>query len=374
MELASMESLWHEGDVRENYLLGEEIGRGRFGVVRSCQDVMTGEVYALKSISKTALKSWDGVREMLVEVEALRRLQGSPHVVELIELYYDRQELHIVMENCRGGDLLGFLMRQRFLPEYEALSIFRQIAEALAFCHQHGIVHRDVKPENILLTGSSQSGLKAKMADFGLAWVLPSSSSYPAEAFKASPAGRVGSRMYMAPEVVKGESHGPACDVWSLGVSLYAAVSGKMPFWGDSEADIQFAICMKEVEFEGEVWGSVSRELKQLLQLMLMKNPSCRISMAGILCHSWMLKPKQPPAVVSPECWSLWTPEKFKAVADLRDFDSPLLHPDSSPSRPSGPTKLSFPPTFSRLHSPCSRTSSPTSIQTPISPLLLPAF
>lgn len=118
-----------------------------------------------------------------------------------------------------GGDLFEYMAAKRRLCEKEAAIIFRQIASALHHCHERGVVHRDVKPENVLMCAKQTRGLDAevKLADFGLAVRLGPS---------RQTTGQAGSAVYMAPEVIKGRAYGCEVDMWSLGVTLYVALSG----------------------------------------------------------------------------------------------------------------------------------------------------
>lgn len=154
-------------DFRERYMLGDQLGWGRFGIIRECSDKLTGEVLACKSIAKERLVTEDDVRSVKLEIDILTKLSGHENVVDLKAVYEEEDYVHLLMELCAGGELFHRIEQQGKLSEYEAHVIFKQLMEVVMYCHDKGIVHRDLKPENILLVSRSSSPIK--LADFGLA-------------------------------------------------------------------------------------------------------------------------------------------------------------------------------------------------------------
>lgn len=153
---------------KDRYVLGDQLGWGRFGVIKACSDKLTGELLACKSIAKERLVTADDVRSVKLEIEIMNKLSGHPNVVDLKAVYEDEDCVHLVMELCAGGELFHRIEKHGRFSEYEARNIFRHLMQVVMYCHDKGIVHRDLKPENILLATKSLSS-PIKLADFGLA-------------------------------------------------------------------------------------------------------------------------------------------------------------------------------------------------------------
>ena len=267
----------HASCLGDRYALGEQLGWGQFGVIRSCSDMVTGEALACKSIAKDRLTSPDDVRGVRLEIEVMARLSGHPNVVDLKAVYEDQDSVHLVMELCAGGELFHRLQERGCFPEHEAAALFRYLMEVVAHCHSKGIVHRDLKPENILLVSRSPSS-PIKLADFGLA-------TYTQPGQRLS--GTVGSPFYIAPEVLAG-GYNEAADVWSAGVILYILLSGIPPFWGKTKSKIFECIRSTELRFPSDPWDRVSDSAKELITGMLQRDPGQRLTAEQVLEHSWI--------------------------------------------------------------------------------------
>lgn len=155
-------------NLKDQYVLGEELGWGQFGVIRACSDKLTGELLACKSIAKDRLVTESDVKSIKLEIEIMNRLSGHPNVVDLKAVYEEEDFVHLVMELCAGGELFHQLEKQGRYSEAEARVLFRQLMQVVMYCHDKGVVHRDLKPENILLATKAVSS-PIKLADFGLA-------------------------------------------------------------------------------------------------------------------------------------------------------------------------------------------------------------
>ncbi|KAL8543790.1 hypothetical protein ACS0TY_004372 [Phlomoides rotata] len=260
---------------RERYVLGNQLGLGRFGIIRECSDKLTGEVLACKSIAKERLVTEDDVRSVKLEIDILTKLSGHENVVDLKAVYEEEDYVHLLMELCAGGELFHRIEQQGRLSEQEAHVIFKQLMEVVMYCHDKGIVHRDLKPENILLVSRSTSFIK--LADFGLATYIK-----PGETLH----GTVGSPFYIAPEVLVG-GYTQAADVWSAGVILYILLSGIPPFWGKTKSTIFDAVRAANLCFHSDIWDHISMSAKDLISGMLCFDPSKRLSAAQVLAHSW---------------------------------------------------------------------------------------
>lgn len=155
-------------NLKDRYILGEQLGWGQFGVIRVCSDKLTGEVLACKSIAKERLVTLDDVRSVKLEIEIMTKLSGHPNVVDLKAVYEEEDYVHLVMELCAGGELFHLLEKHGRFSEPEARVRFRHLMQVVLYCHENGVVHRDLKPENILLATKAASS-PIKLADFGLA-------------------------------------------------------------------------------------------------------------------------------------------------------------------------------------------------------------
>ncbi|CAI7800154.1 unnamed protein product [Closterium sp. NIES-53] len=267
-------------DIKARYSLGKkEIGEGRFGSIRTCLERSSGNFYACKTISKKIIETHEEAQDVRREVLFLATLKGHPYIVTLKEALEDKTAIHLIMELCPGGDLFEQIKSRAQLSEPEAASIVRQLLEALIHSHSLGILHRDVKPENILLC-SPTSCSSIKLIDFGVATVLPEGALCNEAA---------GTPEYMAPEVYD-EKYGFGADVWGAGVSLYVMLSGIPPFWESTNRSLEQAIRSKKVSFKHWKWVDVSAEAKELITRMLEKDPSKRITAQEALEHPWITK------------------------------------------------------------------------------------
>ncbi|XP_065858156.1 calcium-dependent protein kinase 26 isoform X1 [Euphorbia lathyris] len=264
-------------NLKDRYVLGDQLGWGRFGVIRACSDRFTAEVLACKSIAKDRLVTPDDVRSVKLEIEIMTRLSGHPNVVNLKAVYEEDNYVHLLMELCAGGELFHRLEKHGRFSEHNARVIFRHLMQVVQYCHDNGIVHRDLKPENILLATKSLSS-PIKLADFGLATYIS-----PGHNLR----GTVGSPFYIAPEVLSGE-YNQAADVWSTGVILYILLSGMPPFWGKTKSRIFDAVRAADLRFPPDPWDQISQPAKNLITGMLCVDPWKRLTAKQVLAHSWM--------------------------------------------------------------------------------------
>lgn len=255
--------------IESDYCMGQHLGKGKFGQVRLCKNKITGEELACKTLPK------NGGENVHMEVEIMQHLSGHTNVVTLRAVYEDADSLHLVMEFCSGGRLLDSMTKNGCFPEHKSANLIKELISVIKYCHDMGVVHRDVKPENILLTGDGH----LKLADFGL-------SVHVAKGQQLS--GLVGSPAYVAPEVLAG-TYSEKVDVWGAGVLLHALLLGVLPFRGESVEAIFEAIKHVELDFQSEKWNSVSGPAKDLLSRMLSRDVEKRLSPEEVLSHPWIL-------------------------------------------------------------------------------------
>jgi DNA-binding beta-propeller fold protein YncE len=205
------------------YRIEEQIARGGMGVVYRATHLGLERPVALKVIARE-LVDRRGFRERFLRESRLAARLEHPSVVPIYDSREVDGELIVAMRLIKGGDLRRLIDREGPLPPNRAINLLAQVADALDAAHAAGIVHRDVKPHNILVEGD-----RAYLSDFGLAKAVDESDA-------ASSASVVGTAQYMSPEQWRGDSIGPAADVYSLGCVLYEAITGIPPFQRE-EAD-----------------------------------------------------------------------------------------------------------------------------------------
>ncbi|KAI8335534.1 kinase-like domain-containing protein [Chlamydoabsidia padenii] len=253
------------------YWLGKTIGRGASGRVKLGIHKHTGEKVAIKMIARSHLVSSITTAKAVQRELAVLQLLHHPHLVELKQVLQDSFYVYFIMEYLEGGELFHILAEKGKFKETDARALFYQMVSGLAWCHAHHICHRDLKPENILLDKSKK---QIKIADFGMA------------AMNTSLKTSCGSPHYASPEIVKGKAYDGTCtDVWSLGVILFALLSGHLPF--DDENMGRLLGKIKTGRYR-PLPHSLSNEAKHLVKKMLVVEPHKRITMNEILNHPWL--------------------------------------------------------------------------------------
>lgn len=260
--------------IADRYSLDREIGRGGMGAVWLGHDTVLGRDVALKRIGlMPGVTTPDAQR---AEREArLAAMLNHPHVVAVFDLVEDGDHTWLVMEYVAGESLSQRLTREGALPVGVVIPFFRQCADALLEAHQAGIVHRDVKPSNIMVTTSGD----AKLADFGIARATADASLTQTGLVTGSPA-------YLAPEVASGQQATSASDVWSLGATLFHALSGAPPYdVGDNLMGALYRIVHEEPPRLANA-GS----LATLLEHTMVREPTERWSMLQVRDHLQQLQ------------------------------------------------------------------------------------
>lgn len=263
------------------YELGQEVGRGHFGRTCSakvCQGELKGQSVAVKIISKEKMTTAIAIEDVRREVKILKALSGHHNLVIFRDVCEDDNYVYIIMEFCKGGELLDRILSSggRFSEE-DAKGIVVQILSVVAFCHLQGVVHRDLKPENFLFTTKDENS-PLKAIDFGLSDFIR-----PDERLNDI----VGSAYYVAPEVLR-QSYSMEADVWSIGVITYILLCGSRPFWARSESGIFRAVLSAEPNFDDAPWPSISPEAKDFVKRLLNKDLRKRMSAAQALSHPWL--------------------------------------------------------------------------------------
>ncbi|XXG74981.1 hypothetical protein AAC387_Pa07g3577 [Persea americana] len=269
----------YDKDFDSKYSIGKLLGHGQFGYTYVATDRASGDRVAVKKIEKNKMILPIAVEDVKREVKILQALTGHENVVQFHNAFEDDSYVYIVMELCEGGELLDRILAKKDsrYSEKDAAIVVRQMLKVAAECHLHGLVHRDMKPENFLFKSTKEdSPLKA--TDFGLSDFIK-----PGRKFQDI----VGSAYYVAPEVLKRKS-GPESDVWSIGVITYILLCGRRPFWDKTEDGIFKEVLRNKPDFRRKPWPSISNSAKDFVKKLLVKDPRARLTAAQALSHPWV--------------------------------------------------------------------------------------
>ena len=220
----------------------------------------------------------DELEALANEIQIIKDLD-HPNIVKMFEEYEDGKFLYIVTECIDGGELFDELLRRKKFTEKDCATIIKQLLEALSHIHANDIAHKDLKPENILL--KKKKDIKSvKLIDFGTAQKFEKNKKMTSV---------IGTPYYVAPEVLRG-SYDEKCDIWGLGVIMFILLSGTPPFNGADDGEIMDAVVKGKYQFKDSKWKNISDEAKDLIDQMLKKRPSDRITAQEALEHEWFKK------------------------------------------------------------------------------------
>jgi len=283
--------------VTDVYKLGQVLGEGATATVHCGTLIEPGRTFVAadgrrKSIPTTvAIKTLEKSHPLYSdadvqrEITCMRAASGHPNVVGLYEVYYTASSVALVLQLATGGELFDAIVQRGSFSEAQAISAVRGLCLALSDLHGRGIVHRDLKADNLLVDPAPE-GERILLTDFGLARVLPTDGSLMREA--------CGSPAYAAPEILAGEGYsGTACDMWSVGVIVFMLLCGYPPFYAEDLAELFDAILSGEANssaslFASAEWDDIEPQAKDLISGLLQTEPSARMSAAEVLEHSWI--------------------------------------------------------------------------------------
>ena len=283
--------------------LGSRIGKGQYGEVclakakRSSSGAENTSLYAVKilpkcpddpstagssttkttnsTMSQSTTSPWNSRSAVACkrEIGIMRKLR-HPNIVQLHDFFDEEDNIYIVMEYCRGGPLFKQIVNRSKYTEKDAREIFVYLLSALKYTHSMGIVHRDVKPDNILLINESSNDVK--IADFGLSAAIDEGGHLLEFA---------GSFHWMAPEILENTStpYGKPVDLWSLGVIAYNLLSGDYPFISKEQI-----LRAEYYPMEGDSWESVSESAKDFIRKLLVVDPAQRMTADQASLHAWI--------------------------------------------------------------------------------------
>ncbi|XP_015736746.1 hormonally up-regulated neu tumor-associated kinase isoform X1 [Coturnix japonica] len=260
-----------------NYLIGRKLGEGSFAKVREGLHVLTGEKVAVKVIDKKRAKKDTYVTKNLRREGQIQQMIRHPNIAQLLDILETENSYYLVMELCPGGNLMHKIYEKKRLEEHEARKYIRQLILAVEHLHRAGVVHRDLKIENLLLDEDNN----IKLIDFGLsncAGILGYSDPFSTQC---------GSPAYAAPELLARKKYGPKIDVWSIGVNMYAMLTGTLPF--TVEPFSLRALYQKMVDKEMNPFPTqLSTAAINFLRSLLEPDPAKRPNIQQALANRWL--------------------------------------------------------------------------------------
>lgn len=245
----------------EDFKVLKVIGRGSYGKVMLVEYIHTHECYAMKSLKKDVLLDEDQVESTLLEKKILEKVD-HPFLVGMVFCFQTEERIYFVMPFIRGGELFQHLKNFRFFDEEKVRLYAAMIGLGLAHIHKHGIIYRDIKPENILM---DEEGY-LKIADFGMAKILIGNEK--ANSFCGTPE-------YLSPEIILGTGHNKSADWWSYGILIFEMLFGIPPFYCDNNERMYQLIIHSELKFPKKI--TISDNAKDFIKKLLNKNQEKRL-------------------------------------------------------------------------------------------------
>ena len=253
------------------YSLRGTVGDGAFSVVKLVCHEETHQYYACKIVPKSRLNS-ESLHERFETEIRINQQMHHPGIVQLYELLQDQNNFYLIMEFCPNGELFQYIVDRNRLKEEEAKPFVRQILETLEYIHQMSVSHRDIKPENLLLSSSGQ----VKFSDFGLSRFIPSNGLVDTPC---------GSPCYASPECISGKPYnGVTTDVWSVGVILYAMLTGQLPWTKRKQSELFAQI--KRGEYM--IPNFLSDDCKSFIRGLMTVDCSKRMTIQEAFGHKWL--------------------------------------------------------------------------------------
>ena len=251
------------------YLVGDVLGKGGFGTVYAGTKINDGIKVAIKHVIKSKVTNWTNYegKKVPLEFQFLSILKHVEGVIDLIDFYEENDSFLYILElPTNSKDLFDYITDKKVLTEVQARNFFQQIVRIVMDCHHNGVVHRDLKDENLIL--NSTTG-ELKLIDFGSAAFLK----------QEEYTNFCGTKVYAPPEWIKTKKYkAEPLTVWSLGILLFNMVCGDVPFEKDEQ------ICNAKLKFR----KSISKECRDLIQTCLKIHPEERIQLQNICHHPWM--------------------------------------------------------------------------------------
>ncbi|KAF3964231.1 hypothetical protein ACB098_06G214500 [Castanea mollissima] len=271
----------HQPRLVGDYILGPRIGSGSFAVVWKSKHRHSGVEVAVKEIDKKQLSP--KVSENLLKEISILSTIDHPNIIRLFEAIETKDRIYLVLEYCDGGDLAAYINKHGKVSEAIARHFMRQLAAGLQVLQEKHLIHRDLKPQNLLLTTGEVTPL-LRIGDFGFARSL-------------TPQGLAdtlcGSPLYMAPEIIRNQKYDAKADLWSVGAILFQLVTGKPPFDGNSQLQLfQNILTSTELQFPQGALEELHPDCVDLCRSLLRQDPVQRLTFTEFFNHNFLGEPR----------------------------------------------------------------------------------
>lgn len=272
-----------ESKLYQKYELCEVLGVGSTSTCHRCIELSTGISRACKIVDKTEIDPnlQTMMDQFYTEIKTLRSLQ-HPNIIQLFDVFITEDRIYIIMELMSGGELFDYVVQKGTLTEEEASRIVRKVTSALVYMHSRNVIHRDMKPENLLLAHKPRSShdIEVKIIDFGLSKILtdgPVASSF------------LGTRGYLAPEMIQRRDYTKSVDAWALGVVIFVLLCGCLPFDDDCQSIPSSPDLRMKFTLRFPRWAKdLSPSAKDLLNHLLNIDSKKRYTAAQAMEHPWV--------------------------------------------------------------------------------------
>ncbi|EFJ12829.1 hypothetical protein SELMODRAFT_234938 [Selaginella moellendorffii] len=269
-----MEQRAHQPRAIGDYITSQEIGAGSFAVVWKARHKITGHEVAIKEIGTEKLNK--KLQESLLSEISILKKANHPNIIRLHAIVEAPDRIYLILEYCAGGDLAGYIHRHGKVGESAARNIMQQLGSGLQVLRKNNLIHRDLKPQNLLLSTNDHNAV-LKIADFGFARSLQPQGM--AETLCGSP-------LYMAPEILHCQKYDAKADLWSVGAILYQLVLGRPPFSGNNHVQLLQNITKNEVQFPHA--AQLHPDCIDMCRKLLRRNPVERLSFEEFFNHPFM--------------------------------------------------------------------------------------
>lgn len=261
-----------------HYRKEQQLGKGHFANVYRCVDRATGEEFAVKVIHKEKSANAEQNRKFIRREVKVLSITDHENVIKAADFFSRNNKPHIVMEFIRGGTLRDMIRDQGRICEADAQPILAGLLRGVAYLHSLRILHRDLKPDNILMSSPTHP----KITDFGLSTFLQPGVEHVKSV--------VGTPSYVSPEVCSGVPYGRPTDVWSCGIILYYMLAGVRPFIGETREETKQAILASNLMFPEKLFRGVSASAQHLISRLLDPEQQTRPTAADALQHEFFLR------------------------------------------------------------------------------------
>ena len=261
------------------YEVKDQLGKGRFAIVRQCCHKESGVEGAAKYIKIRRTRSGRNglTRENVAQEASILSSLDHEKIIKLYDIFDNGSEIILVLEYLAGGELFEQICAFDYVSELDASVYTKQVLLAIDYIHDINIVHLDIKPENIVLNSASNSHIK--LVDFGLAQKIDDQTDLKQ---------MQGTPEFVAPEIINFEPIGLYTDVWAIGVLAFIMISGCSPFLGEDQQETYTNITRAEYEFDEQTFGRICDDAKDFIARLLVKNPKKRMTAKESLQHPWI--------------------------------------------------------------------------------------